>query len=180
MGFFDFMVAGMKIFSAVILSLWLAAGASATTSALVRTYQPFGWGNITIEPVTCYAWNAQSYLGDALRYISAKNIPPNFAKVSSGDLNLASTSHLFFDNDNGPDHSLKLFMKADEFVITEGYSREDIVKACLECVRRVLPATYLKTPLTFSASPENKEWMGKIVDEFNLHDRSKVFYGAEP
>ncbi len=166
----------MKTFFTAILALWMAVPASATTAALVRTYQPFAWNSITIESVTCYAWNAQSYLGDALRYISAKNIPPNFAKESSGDLNLASTSHLFFDNDYGPDHSLMLFMNADEFVIPESYAREDIVKASLECVRRVLPPKMLKTPLTFSASAENKEWMGKIVDEFNRHDRSKVFF----
>ncbi|MCF7788898.1 MAG: hypothetical protein K9N47_22425 [Prosthecobacter sp.] len=170
----------MKTFLTAILALWLAAPASATTAALVRTYQPFAWTSIYIEPVTCYAWNAQTYLGDALRYISAKNIPPNFAKEPGGDINLASTSHLFFDNDYGSEKPLTLFMKADEFVITEGYSREDIVKACLECVRRLLPAKYLKTPLTFSASPENKDWMTKIVDEFNQHDRSKVFFGAEP
>ncbi|WP_395747653.1 hypothetical protein [Prosthecobacter sp.] len=170
----------MKIFFAAILGLCLAAPGSATTSALVRTYQPFGFGSITIEPVTCYAWNAQTYLGDALRYISAKNIPPNFEKEPGENLNLASTSQLFFDNDYGSENPRRLFMNADKFVITEGYAREDIVKACLECVRRVLPAAYLKTPLTFSASPENKEWMGKIVDEFNRHDRSKVFYGPTP
>ena len=167
----------MKIFVAAILGLGVAAAASATEAGLVRTYQPFGWDGITIEPVTCYVWNTHSGLDDALRYISAKNVPPTFAKEPSGDLNVASTSRLFFDKQSGPGMPLKLFMKADEFVVTEDYSREEIVKACLECVRRVLPPKYLKTPLTFSASPENQGWMSKIVDEFNRHDRSKVFYG---
>lgn len=165
-------------FAAAILSLGLAVPALATECALVRTYQPFGMDRITIEQVTCFVWNAQIAVDDALLYISAKNEPPNFSKTPVGDLNLASTSHLSFSNsESGTSRPMKLVMKADEFVITEGYSREDIVKACLECVRRLLPAKYLKTPLTFSASPENKEWMSKIVDEFNRHDRSQVFYG---
>ncbi|MDI1312596.1 hypothetical protein [Prosthecobacter sp.] len=171
----------MNIFIAATLGLWMAVPACATTSALVRTYQPFGMDRITIEPVTCYAWNAQIAVDDALLYISAKNEAPNFSKTPVGDLNLASTSHLSFSNsESGTGRPMKVVMKADEFVITEGYTREDIVKACLECVRRVLPEKLRNTPLTFSASPENKAWMSKIVDEFNQHDRSKVFYGAEP
>ncbi len=167
----------MKILIAAVLGFWMAAPAFATEAALVRTYQPFAWDGITIEPVTCYAWNLQSAADEAVRYISAKNIPPNFSKAPVEDLNLASTSHLSFESFSGVGAPLKLFMKADEFVVTEGYSSEDIVKACLECVRRVLPPKLLKTPLTFSASPENQGWMSKIVDEFNRHDRSKVFYG---
>ncbi len=168
----------MKIFIAAVLGLWMAAPALATEAALVRTYQPLGLDQITIEQVTCYVWNAQTSVDDAIRYISAKNVPPNFAKEPSGDLNVASTSHLFFESDLGYGVP-KLVMKADEFVVTEGFDREAIVKACLECVRRVLPAKMLQTPVTFSASAENQEWMGKIVDEFNRHDRSKVFYGAQ-
>lgn len=175
------MEVSMKTFLTAILALWLAAPASATTAALVRTYQPFGMDRITIEQVTCFVWNAQIAVDDALLYISAKNEPPNFSKTPVGDLNLASTSHLSFSNsESGTSRPMKLVMKADEFVVTESYSREDIVKACLECVRRVLPPKERNTPLTFSSSPENKEWMSKIVDEFNQHDRSKVFFGGEP
>lgn len=167
----------MKILIAAVLGLWMAAPALATEAGLVRTYQPFAWDGLTIEKVTCYAWNAQSSVNDALRYISAPNVPPNFSKTPVDDLNVASTSHLFFDSEDGSGELQRLFMNADEFEVTKGYEREDIVKACLECVRRVLPPRMLKMPLTFSASPENKGWMSKIVDEFNRHDRSQVFYG---
>lgn len=168
----------MKIFIAAVLGFWMTAAASATEAGLVRTYQPFGFDGITIEPVTCYVLNAQIYVDDALQCISAKNVPPNSDKVPGEDLNLASTSHLLFSNtERGTGNPMKILMYADDFVVTKGFSREDIVKACLECVRRVLPPNYLKTQLTFSASPENQGWMSKIVDEFNRHDRSQVFYG---
>ena len=60
-----------------------------------------------------------------------------------------------------------------------GFPREEILRASLECLRRVLPTKLLKTELTFTASPENREWMGKIVSEFNHFDRSKEFYKAK-
>lgn len=177
-GFLSSIGAFMKIFLTAVLGLWMSAAASATEADLVRTYQPFAWNGITIEKVTCYVWNAQTSVDDALRYISAPNVPPNFSKTPVGDLNLASTSHLIFSNsESGTGNPMKLVMNADGFVASEGYSREDIVKACLECVRRVLPAKLLQTPVSFTASPENQGWMSKIVDEFNRHDRSKVFYG---
>ncbi|MCX6848135.1 MAG: hypothetical protein NTY98_04380 [Verrucomicrobia bacterium] len=170
----------MKIFIAAVLGLWMSAAVVAGESGLLRTYQPLDGvesGEIRIEPVTCYSGNLHSDWDLALEYISVKNVPPTRSEKPSGDLNLASTSHLTFDTESQEDKPLKLYMKADEFVVTKAYDREVIVKACLECVRRVLPPKLLKTPLTFSASPENKEWMSKIVDEFNRHDRSKVFYG---
>lgn len=174
----------MKIFIAAVLGLWMAADSSAGESGLLNTYQPLnglGSGVIIIEPVTCFVWNMHSGEMNELRYISAKNVPPTFSEKSSGDLNLASISHLSFDGEKEKGKPLKLFMDADQFVATAGgYPREDIVKACLECVRRVLPVKLRNTPLTFSASAENKAWMSKIVDEFNRHDRSKVFYQAEP
>jgi hypothetical protein len=167
-----------RFIAAALLSLGMAGTALATEAALVRTYQPFAWDGIAIEKVTCYAWTAQSRVGDALRFISAPNVPPNFSKQPEEDMNLASISHLHFDNERGPGMPLTLFMKADEFSAPKDYSREEVVKACLECVRRVLPPEMLKTPLTFSASAENRGWMGKIVDEFNAHDRSTVFYAG--
>jgi hypothetical protein len=39
-----------------------------------------------------------------------------------------------------------------------------------------LPTKLLKTPLTFSSSPENSKWIAKIVAEFNSHDRTKPFW----
>lgn len=167
----------MKIFLAAVLGLWMAAPALATEAGLVRTYQPFGMDAITIEPVTCYAWNLQAAADEAVRYISARNVPPNFSKTPVEDLNLASMSHLSFESFSGSGAPLKLFMDAGAFASPKEYSREEVVRACLECVRRVLPPKLFKTPLTFSASPENQGWMSKIVDEFNRHDRRKVFYG---
>ncbi len=172
----------MKIFIAAVLGLWMAAPVTGGESGLLRTYQPLdgcGSGEISIERVTCFVWNMDSGLVNVLHHISAENVPPTFSEKTSGDLNLASTSHLSFDSQSGPGMPLKLVMNADEFVAYGGYHREAILKASMECVRRVLSTKLLKTPLTFTASAENKEWMGKIVDEFNRHDRSKVFYGEQ-
>ncbi len=172
----------MKIFIATVLGLWMAMPAVAGESGLLRTFQPLDGcvsGGTNIEQVTCFVWNTHSGMVNALHYISAKNVPPTFSEKPSGDLNIASTSRLTFDSQSEDGELLKLFIKADEFVNASGYLREDILKASLECVRRAMQPKLPKTPLTFSASAENQGWMSKIVDEFNRHDWSKVFHGAE-
>ena len=58
-------------------------------------------------------------------------------------------------------------------------SKEDIVKATLECLRRVFPHVreeIRKTPLIFKAAETDHAWVEKIVNAFNTHDHSKPFF----
>jgi hypothetical protein len=161
-----------------LFALCIGLPAFAGESGLLRTFQPLdgtGAGWISIEQVTCFVSNFSSGEVSAIRYISTKNVPPTQSEKDSGDLNLASTRHIYFNCQDSEGEEPKLSMNAERFV-DRGFPREEILKASLECLRRVLPAKLLKTELTFTASPENREWMGKIVFEFNHCDKSKEFY----
>jgi hypothetical protein len=151
-------------------------------SGLIRTFQPLdgtGTGWISIEQVTCYVSNFHSHQVSPIEYIATKNVPPTNSENPSGDLNLASTSHIYFDCQDSEGKEPKLTMVADHFVAHRGFPREEILRASLECLRRLLPIKLLKTELTFTSSPENREWMNKIVSEFNHFDKSKPFYEAK-
>jgi hypothetical protein len=172
----------MKIPFAIVLASWFALPSFAGESGLIRTFQPLdatGAGWISIEQVTCYVSNFDAREVSAIEYISTKNLPPTRSEKGSGDLNLASTSNIYFDWEAAEGKAPKLFMGADRFVATRSFPREEILKASLECLRRVLPDKLVKTELTFSSSPENHEWIGKIVSEFNHCDKSKEFYKAK-
>ena len=168
----------MKIPFAALLALCVGLPAFAGESGLLRTFQPLdatGAGWVSIEQVTCFVQNFDSGEASAIRYISIKNVPPTQSEKGTADLNLASTCHIYFDCQNSEGKEPKVSMDAERFV-DRGFPREEILRASLECLRRVLPANLLKTELTFSASPENHEWMEKIVSEFNQCDKSKEFY----
>lgn len=149
-------------------------------SGLIRTFQPLdgsGAGGISIESVTCYVANFHSHQITSVEYIATKNVPPTRSAESSGDLNLASRARIYFGCQDAEGEEPELFMDAEKFVDVS-YTREEVLRASLECLRRVLPAKLHKTELTFTASPENREWIGKIVSEFNLSDKGKEFYKA--
>jgi hypothetical protein len=46
-------------------------------------------------------------------------------------------------------------------------------------LRRCLPEKLLKTPVTLKCNDADREWMSKIVTDFNAHDRAKVFWEAD-
>lgn len=169
----------MKFIFSQIAAFCFVIPVFAGESGLIRTFQPLGGiaaPGISVESVTCYVSNFHSHHVTPIEYISTENVPPTNSDKASGDLNLASTSHIYFECQDADVKKPKLSMHADEFVIPVSYKREDILRACLECLRRVLPPEHLKTELSFTSSPENREWMGKIVSEFNHCDRGKEFY----
>jgi hypothetical protein len=171
------MLKPMKILFAQLASIFLMLPASAGESGLLRTFQPLGnSGGISVEAVTCFVSNFHSGGQTPARYISAANVPPNFMDRPPEDLNLASLSHIYFHCDDPEAKDSVLSMNAERFSVPISYKREDILKASLECLRRVLPPEHIKTELTFTSSPEDREWMGKIIAEFNQCDRSKEFF----
>jgi hypothetical protein len=69
-------------------------------------------------------------------------------------------------------------MDATAFLIPNRFShpKEEIVRASLECLRLCLPEVLQTTPVTLKCKENDKEWMQKIVAEFNAQPRTKVFY----
>jgi len=153
-------------------------------SALTTTYQPLtglGTGGIRIVQVTCHDWYSHSGTPTQIPLISAKNVPPtNNPKQATQDLNLASTCGLRF-HASEPDSGRELILDATSFPASPqaGTSREEILRASLECLRRCLPENWRRQALTLNTSDEHKEWMAEIVNEFNTHDRTKVFFTSE-
>ncbi len=68
---------------------------------------------------------------------------------------------------------------ATKFGIPErfsSHSKENVVRACMECLRLCTPPRLKNTPVTLKCGDTDKEWLTKIVTEFNASDRSKVFF----
>jgi iron complex outermembrane receptor protein len=110
--------------------------------------------------------------------ISVANIPPtNNPKEATENLNLASVCGVQFSCGDIEQIS-ELTFDATRFAIPKRFNhpREDIVRACLECLRRCLPDKLLQTPVTLKSSKENKSWLSEIVRQFNERDRTKVFF----
>ena len=169
----------MKSAITAIIYLWISALAHAGESSLTKTFQPMdglGAGRIVIVDVTCHDWYSHSGQPTAISLISAKNVPPTNSEKATRDINLASSSRLYFGCQDIEAAIPDLVIAADKFVAAGGYPKETILRASLECLRRVLPSKLMKTELTFTSSPENREWMGKIVSDFNRADKSKPFY----
>jgi hypothetical protein len=169
----------MKSAITAIIYLCISAHALAGESSLTKTFQPMdglGAGEIVIVEVTCHDWYSHSGQPTAIGLISAKNVPPTNSEKATDDINLASLSHLYFGCQDIEAAIPNLVMAADKFVAAGGYPKETILRASLECLRRVLPSKLMKTELTFTSSPENREWMNKIVSDFNRADKSKPFY----
>lgn len=171
----------MKPSKSIIMLLVTVLPLFGGESTLTTTYQPLDGlasGTITIAQVTCHDWYAFSGQPTAIGLISAPNIPPtNNPKLAKENLNLASVCGIHFICSD-IDTSGGLTLDASDFVVPKrfAYPRDQIIRACLECLRRCIPAKLRGTPVTVVASDENKTWIGKIVNEFNVHDRNDVFF----
>ncbi|RYD23005.1 MAG: hypothetical protein EOP88_05930 [Verrucomicrobiaceae bacterium] len=172
---------------AILLPLLMGAGlATGGESTLTTTYQPLdglGSGEVTVVPVTCHHWYASS-AGSAVDLIHARNVPPtDNPKEAKQDLNLASRCGLRFStNDLGDEESAPMIL-LDAVSFDEsksgGYPKEDIVRASLECLRRCLPEKLKSTKITLKCLDEDREWLSKIVAEFDSAPRDKPFFVAE-
>ena len=163
----------------MIIYFCISTYAFAGESSLTKTFQPLdglGAGEIFIVEVTCHDWCSHSGQPTAIGLISVKNVPPTNSEKAVEDINLACSSHIYFGCEDIEAEVPNLVMSADNFVAAGGRPKEAILRASLECLRRVLPAKLLKTALTFTSSLEDREWMSKVVSDFNCFDKSKPFY----
>ncbi len=166
------------------VSLQVAFGGQ---SSLETTYQPLdavSKSDIEIVPVTCLQWYSNS-ASSSVDLIGIRNVPPtDNPKEANEDLNLASVCGVKFStsdlgSEQAPPH---LTLDATKFGVPErfsNHSKESIIRACLECLRRCIPQKLGNTPVTLKCGDSDKEWLTKIVIEFNTSDRSKVFFNPQ-
>lgn len=159
----------------------------ATESQLTTTYQPLnglGSGGIFVAPVTCHQWYSSSVAGP-ISFISAKNVPPtDNPKEANYDLNVASITGLKFSTSDlgDPQVPLTMTLDASKFNLRKsGLNRKEVLRASLECLRRCTTSErFAKINLTVKPPEKDAQWLLKIVDEFNKHDRMKVFFKPTP
>lgn len=175
----------MKLHRGIFLMGSLVQLALGGESALTTTYQPLdglGKAEIVISPVVCHHWYANS-ASSAVDLIGVRNVPPtdNLTQATE-DLNLASVCGVKFSTcDLGVQRITPMItMDASKFLVPERFShpKEEVVRACLECLRLCLPEVLRTTPVTLKCKEEDKEWMQKIISEFNAHPRSRPFYAG--
>lgn len=174
----------MKKFTTFFAFLIAARVAIASESALTTTYQPLdglGSGVITVVPVTCHHWYAMSSVGSAIDLIDVCNVPPTDNPTqATQDLNLASRCGLKLStNDLGAVGAVPMInLDTTKFDNSKagGYPREDIVRASLECLRRCMPEKLKATKITLICRDADREWVSKIVSEFDAAPRDKPFY----
>ena len=173
----------MKLYHIIGTLIAITQAVMAGESLLTTTFQPLdglGSGQIVIVPVTCHHWYSSS-ASSAVDLISVPNIPPtDNPEQAKENLNIASVCGVKFSTSDLGDSGvpLEVTMDATKFVIPKEYDfpRENIIRACLECLRLCLPDKLLKTPVTLKCSDADKLWLKKIVDDFNSHDRKKAFF----
>jgi len=177
-----------------IAPLWaFVQTATAGQSTLTATWQPLHGHStigIVIAEVTCHHWYASS-ASSSLDLIAVRNVPPtDQPEMAKEDLNLASICGLKFSlNDQGFQNPPppEVTLDATRFALggslaripaeSQGGAKEKIIRASLECVRRCLgEGQRAKAPVKLICREADKEWLGKIVAEFNAHDRSMEFY----
>ena len=152
-------------------------------SALTMTYQPLAGlrsGVVAVVQVTCHHWHANS-ASSPVDLIHVRNVPPtDNPQEATDDLNLASRCGLRFSTHDlgSPGAVPMLVLDATQFDPSKsgGYDKEAIIRASLECLRRVLPAQLAATNVTLKCEDDDQEWLSGIVDQFNAASRDKPFY----
>lgn len=178
----------MMRFPIPMLAVFFSGVAIAGESSLTKTYQPLsglGADGIHIREVWCHDWYSHGSMTTAIGLISAKNVPPTNNPINAThDINLASVHGIRFrTNDIGGGDIPAMTLDLTKFKVTKtgyvgGQSKEDVLRASIECLRRCLIPELMKTPLGLKASDKDAAWAAPIVKEFNEHDRSKAFYKA--
>lgn len=173
----------MKTFFAIIAGLKIVCCLHASESTLTTTYQPLaglGSGEVAIVQVTCLHWYVSSATSP-VDLIHVRNVPPtDNSKEATEDLNLASLCGLKFStNDLGDLASVPMIQfDATKFDVSKsgGYSKDAVVRASFECLRRCLPERLKTTKITLRSKDSDREWISKIVNEFDAASRDQPFY----
>ena len=166
--------------SLTLLSL-LSAFSSlfAGESGLIQTFQSldgFEAGEPVVTAVTCYAHNTHVGWHQAIRYITARYVPPSFDDTPVGDINLASLSGLSVWAGDGDDGRITITLDFTNLKPTRGYTGSQIVAATLECLRRIAGDKLASTPIQTKYRPSRQEDIKHLVSTFLKHPKDKEFH----
>jgi hypothetical protein len=155
------------------------ASSFAGESGLIQTFQPlegFETGEPVVTPVTCYVHNTHVGWHQAIRYITAKYVPPSFDDMPVGDINLASLSGLSVWAGNGDDGRVTITLDFSSLKPTRGYPELQIVAATLECVRRIAGDKLASTPIEAKYKPTGQDDIKQLLSTFAKHPENKEFH----
>ena len=155
-------------------------GLFAGERGLLVTFQPLDSldsESVTIAPVLCYADNTHVGWHQAIRYITAKYVPPSLADKPVGNINVASLCGLSLWAGDGDDGRITIYLDFRSLKIPKSlqYTESAVVTATLECVRRVAGDKLNTTPIETKFKPEGQEAIKKLVNTFIKHPKDKEF-----
>jgi hypothetical protein len=112
----------------------------------------------------------------AIRYITAKYVPPSFDDMPVGDINLASQCGLSVWAGDGPDGRITITIDFTKLKPIGGYAELQIVVATLECVRRIADDKHAGTPIEAKYRPTGQDDIKHLVSIFLKHPKDKEFH----
>jgi hypothetical protein len=166
--------------SLTFLGLFSAFASSfAGESGLIQTFQPlkgFEAGEPVVAAVTCYAYNTHAGWHQAIRYITAKYIPPSFDDTPVGDINLASLCGLSVWAGDGAGGRIRITLDFTSLKPMHGYNELTVVAATLECLRRIAGDKLVGTPIEAKYRPAGQDEIKQLVSTFVKHPKDKEFH----
>ena len=148
-------------------------------SGLLETFQPlegFEAGRPVVTAVTCYAHNTHTGWYLAIRYITARYVPPSLNDPPVDDINLASLSGLSIWAGDGEDGRTRITLDLTNLKPAHGYTETEIVAATLECLRRVAGEKLASTPIDTKYRPTEQDEIKQLVTAFLKHPKDKEFH----
>ncbi|MEA3187446.1 MAG: hypothetical protein QOD99_1276 [Chthoniobacter sp.] len=164
---------------ALVIGTTTAVSSLAGESTLTRTFQPLdgrGSAEIQIEPVMCHDWYAHGDYLAALSLIAAKNIPPTNAPKAVEDINLASAYGIHVSAssiEKGVLH-VTLDLTHTQRPGRMGYSTVQVVRATMECVRRLAAERHWLIK-SLRVAPEGDQEIAQAVEDFQTYPKDKEF-----
>jgi len=134
-------------------------------------------GELVVAPVMCYSHNTHGGWHQAIRFITAKNVPPSLSDASIGDINVASLCGLSLWAADGPDGRVTITIDCRTLENPRhlAYTELQVVTATLECLRRVAGDKLDVTPIETMFKPKGQEAIKELVEAFVRHPKDKEF-----
>jgi hypothetical protein len=134
-------------------------------------------GELVVAPVMCYSHNTHAGWHQAIRFITAKNVPPSLSDDSIGDMNVASLCGLSLWAAGGSAGRITITLDCRTLESPRHlvYTESQVVTATLECLRRVAGDKLDVTPIETMFKPKGQEAIKELVEAFVRHPKDKEF-----
>ena len=132
---------------------------------------------IQIAPVMCYDRNTHAGWFTAVELITARNIPPTNAPEPVDDINLASAYRLrlHYTEDGSSNAVITLDSTALQKPVYASATEQQVVRATLECLRRVAGERIHSLRIEGRLKPSGQEELREIVEAFRTHPKDQPF-----